>query len=274
MAFRAAAPAPPAGYGEPVTIWTTPPVARHWALFLDVDGTLLEFASEPGAVRPDPALLALLSRLIDALDGAVALVSGRSLDVLDGMFAPLRLPAAGLHGLERRTAGGEVRRSGGGVPAHARAPLAALVDAHPRLLLEDKGGTLALHYRRAPALEPVVRDAVHAAAAALGTGWHVLAGACVFELKPAGITKGTALDAFLREPPFRGRRPVYVGDDLTDLDGMAAAERLGGDGIAVGTRVAARWRLADPAATRAWLATVAETLAAESPRDWAPSGRA
>lgn len=243
-----------------VTTWTTPPPARQWALFLDVDGTLLEFQPDPHAVRPDRELLDLLARLAVALDGAVALVSGRPLSSLDAMFDPLRLPAAGLHGLERRTALGRVEQPSAAVPPAARAALATLRDAYPGLLLEDKGASVALHYRRAPSLEPVVREAAERALASLGPAWQLLAGAFVYELKPAGITKGTAVEAFLGEPPFAGRRPVYVGDDVTDLDGIAAAERLGGDGIAVGGRVAARWRLPDPAATRRWLGLVLEAL--------------
>jgi trehalose 6-phosphate phosphatase len=237
-----------------------PPPRPDWALFLDVDGTLLEFESDPRAVRPGAPLLDLLRRLADRLGGGLALVSGRPLAVLDQMFEPLRLPAAGLHGLERRSAAGHVERHSAEVPAEARAAFRELLRGRCGLLLEDKGTSVALHYRNAPALEPIVRAAAEEVATTLGPAWQLLAGAYVYELKPAGITKGTAVEAFLREPPFNGRRPVYVGDDLTDLDGMAAAERLGGEGIAVGTRIAARWRLADPAATRHWLADVHEVL--------------
>jgi trehalose 6-phosphate phosphatase len=254
-----------------VTIWTTPPPGPQWALFLDVDGTLLEFQADPRAVRADAALLDLLPRLADTLGGALALVSGRPLAVLDEMFHPLVLPVAGLHGVERRSAAGDVRRHEAAVPPAARSAFAALVESHPGLLLEDKGASVALHYRTAPSLESVVRATAEQVAGTLGPGWHLLAGAFVYELKPAGVTKGTAVEAFLREPPFSGRRPVYVGDDLTDLDGMAAAERLGGDGIAVGTRVAARWRLTDPAATRQWLAHVHDTLLRDAPT---PTGSA
>lgn len=252
-----------------MTIWTPPPPPRpDWALFLDVDGTLLEFEADPRAVRPGPALLDLLGRLTEALGGALALVSGRPLAVLDEMFHPMRLPSAGLHGIERRSAAGNVERYFATAPGEAREAFRALLDGQPGLLLEDKGASLALHYRNAPALEPVVRATAEQVAATLGPAWQLLAGAFVYELKPAAITKGTAVDAFLHEPPFSGRRPVYVGDDFTDLDGMAAAERLGGEAIAVGTRVAARWRLTDPAATRDWLAEVQETLlrSAHAPR--------
>jgi trehalose 6-phosphate phosphatase len=248
-----------------VTIWTPPPPRPDWALFLDVDGTLLEFEPDPRAVRPGPPLLDLLARLADTLGGALALVSGRPLAVLDEMFEPLRLPAAGLHGLERRSAAGHVERHLARAPDEAREAFLALLEGRPGLLLEDKGASLALHYRNAPALEAVVRAAAEQVAGTLGPAWQLLAGSFVYELKPAGITKGTAVEAFLAEPPFSGRRPVYVGDDLTDLDGMAAAERLGGEGIAVGTRVAARWRLTDPAATRDWLAGVQATLLRSAP---------
>jgi trehalose 6-phosphate phosphatase len=241
----------------------TPPPDPRWALFLDVDGTLVDFAAAPADVRLEPGLVARLGRLADALDGAVALVSGRPLAELDALFAPLVLPAAGLHGIERRDTAGRVERHGARVPSAVRERLAGLLDVHAGLLLEDKGATVALHYRHAPVLGPVVRDAAEAAAAGLGPEWHVQPGTFVYELKPAGVTKGTAVEAFVREPPFAGRRPVYVGDDLTDQHGIDAVERLGGEGIAVGPRVAARWRLPDPPAARAWLAEVLDRVAGE-----------
>jgi trehalose 6-phosphate phosphatase len=245
-----------------VTRHTTPPPAADWALFLDVDGTLLEFASVPEAVAPAPGLTALLGSLRERLGGALALVSGRPLETLDRLFAPLAPAAAGLHGLERRTAGGACTRVGLRVPAATRAELSAFVRRHPGLVLEDKAATLAVHYRAAPELGPVVDAAVGRAAESLGPAWHVLGGACVAELKPRAANKASAVEAFVREPPFAGRRPVYLGDDRTDLDGFAAAERLGGEAIAVGERVAARWRLADPPAVRAWLGEILLALGA------------
>jgi trehalose 6-phosphate phosphatase len=182
------------------------------------------------------------------------------------MFAPLVLPAAGLHGLERRDARGRLERVPLALGGRARAALVAEVAAHPGLRLEDKGATVAVHFRGAPDLADVARCVAERALAAAGPDWHLLAGSCVYELRPAGITKGGAVEAFAREPPFAGRRPVYVGDDVTDADGIAAAERLGGHGIAVGTRLDARWRLPDPAATRRWLDELLEANEARAPR--------
>lgn len=247
---------------ERMTHWHTPVPTPRWALFLDVDGTLLDFAADPAAVRVDASLLDVLARVRAGLGGALALVSGRAVDVLDALFAPLELPAAGLHGLERRPVPGRLpARDAADVPAIARTRLAALVSRHPGLMLEDKGATLAVHYRLAPDAEPHVRDTATELAATLGPGWMLQPGACVLELKPSLATKGTAVVEFMRDAPFAGRRPVYVGDDCTDRHGFAAAESLGGEAIAVGDRVQARWRLPEPAATRAWLARVAAALA-------------
>ena len=235
-----------------------PAPSREWCLFLDVDGTLLELAETPTAVVVDCELKELLARLARTLDGAVALVSGRSIDVVDRLFAPLRLPAAGLHGLERRTASGE-RRSAQGIDARldgARASLAAFVRAHPGTLLEDKGCALAVHFRTAPRFAELARRAVDEAARSV-PGHHVQEGKMVLEIKPGGITKATAVEAFMCEPPFQGRRPVFVGDDLTDHDGLRSVERMGGISIAVGDRIEGQWHLEDPAEVRRWLASIA-----------------
>ena len=174
-------------------------LARDWCLFLDVDGTLLELAETPSAVAVDRELKELLASVAQTLDGALALISGRSIGAVDRLFAPLRLPAAGLHGLERRTASGtlhgthdpDVRLDS------ARAWLTAFVDAHPGTLLEDKGAALAVHFRLAPRFEEAARRAVDAAARAV-SGYHVQEGKMVLEIKPRGITKATAAEAFMR----------------------------------------------------------------------------
>jgi trehalose 6-phosphate phosphatase len=235
-----------------------PAPSREWCLFLDIDGTLLELAETPTAVVVDRGLKDLLARLAQTLDGAVALVSGRSIDVVDRLFAPLRLPVAGLHGLERRTASGE-RCGAQGVDARldgARASLAAFIDAHPGTLLEDKGSALAVHFRTAPRFAEPARRAVDAAAQSI-SGYHVQEGKMVLEIKPQRFTKATAVEAFMREPPFEGRKPVFVGDDLTDHDGLRSVERMGGISIAVGDRIEGQWRLEGPAEVRRWLASVA-----------------
>jgi trehalose 6-phosphate phosphatase len=230
-------------------------VRSTWCLFLDVDGTLLEFAETPGSVIVSAELTAQLEQLWTALAGAVALVSGRTVAQLDHLFAPLRLPAAGVHGLERRGASGALQVYPHDVVrlAAAREALQTLAAAHPGLLLEDKGGALALHFRRAPALERLARINAYRIAQELGTAYQVLDGYMVFEIKPVMPDKGVAIEAFLAERPFAGRLPVFLGDDVTDRVGFEAVTRRGGISIAVGPRVSAPWKLADASAVRQWL---------------------
>jgi trehalose 6-phosphate phosphatase len=229
--------------------------AHAWCLFLDVDGTLLEIVDTPFDSHAGEALKSLLRRVADRLGGAVALVSGRSIDYLDSLFAPLHLPIAGLHGVERRTAAGVLY--GLDIDASrldaARATLGALVAAHPGTLLEDKGRTVAVHFRLAPQFEAVVRRVVADVAANLGPSYDVQGGNMMLEIKPSGFSKGAAIEDFMQEPPFSGRRPVFLGDDLTDLDGFQVVEARGGISIGVGTRVTGQCQLADPQAVRAWL---------------------
>ncbi|HSW34794.1 MAG TPA: trehalose-phosphatase [Steroidobacteraceae bacterium] len=237
-----------------------PAPQTRWCLFLDVDGTLLEIAPTPDAVRVEESLTKLLILVRDALDGAVALISGRSLGQLDELFAPERWPAAGLHGLERRGADERIQYAGPHAPAlaDARVALADLARRSPGALVEDKGRSLALHYRAVPELEPSLRREIHEIAKRLGDEYHVLEGNRVFEVKPTAATKADAIRAFLAEPPFAGRRPMFIGDDITDLDGFAAVERAGGISVAVGDRVQAQSRVASPRDVRALLADLAE----------------
>jgi trehalose 6-phosphate phosphatase len=238
---------------------TSPPPSLDWCLFLDVDGTLIELTDSPLDTFADPELKALLSAVAERLGGAVALVSGRSIDYLDALFAPLRLPAAGLHGVERRKATG-VMHGASFVDAQldpARAAVAALVQAHPGTSIEDKGRTIAVHFRMAPQHEASVRQALLAIAKPLGSNYHIQDGNKVLEIKPRGFTKASAIKAFLHEPPFSGRRPVFVGDDLTDQDGFKTVEDQGGISIAVGDRVRGQFRMENAAAVRAWLESIA-----------------
>lgn len=206
------------------------------ALFLDVDGTLLEIMQHPGDVEAAPHLKELLAAASRSLGGALALVSGRSIASLDRIFAPLCLPAAGLHGLERRDALGRVHYPSGYTEriAAARRELVDFVQSEPGLLLEDKGAALALHYRNAPALADACRRHMEIARSAAGGDFHVQQGKMVLELKPSGQDKGTAIVDFMREPPFCGRQPVFIGDDVTDEDGFRAVNDLGGLSIRVG----------------------------------------
>lgn len=225
------------------------------ALFLDVDGTLLDFAATPDGVELPPYLLDTLAGLAERLDGALALVSGRPLAQLDQLFAPLVLPAAGLHGQERRNA----RERFDGVVdsaaiAHIKREAARLGRRHQGVIVEDKGANLALHWRAAPHAAPTLRHFAENALARL-PGYRLQPGDHVLEFMPIGVDKGTAVSAFLREHPFRDRTPVFIGDDHTDEHGMAAANRHGGWSVLVGAREPsiASHHLANPASVHAWL---------------------
>ena len=237
----------------------SPPPSLDWCLFLDVDGTLIELTETPFETRASDEMKAVLKEVADRLGGALALVSGRSVEYLDALFAPLRLPSAGLHGVERRKATGIMHGASFTDTQldRARTALAAFVQGHPGTLLEDKGRTIAVHFRKAPQFEPEVREEVTEVAAGLGKNYHIQVGSMMLEIKPRGFNKGGAVKAFMQEPPFSGRRPVYVGDDLTDLDGFRMVETQGGVSIAVGRRVQGQYRLDDPAAVREWLKGIA-----------------
>jgi trehalose 6-phosphate phosphatase len=236
-----------------------PTPSLDWCLFLDVDGTLIELAETPFDTVASDELKALLKSVAERLGGALALVSGRSIEYLDALFTPLRLPSAGLHGVERRKASGAMHGASFNDSQldRARAALALLVQAHAGTLLEDKGRTIAIHYRMAPQFEPELRQAVTAITAQLGPNYHVQSGSMMLEIKPRGFNKGGAVKAFLQEPPFSGRTPVYVGDDLTDIDGFRVIDDQGGISIAVGDRVQAQYHLDDPGAVRRWLEGIA-----------------
>ena len=226
------------------------------ALFLDVDGTLLSFAPHPQEVRVPDFLVSLLADIQERLDGALALVSGRRIAELDALFTPLRLAAAGVHGLESRKAEGDIATGHQGDVLNAlRQPLAEFADAHPGLLLEDKGLAMALHFRMAPQLEGEAERIVAALLRQSGPLVELKRGKMVLEVKPKGASKGTAIAAFMEEAPFCGRAPVFVGDDVTDEDGFDMVNRLGGLSIKVGTAGAtrARHRLPDEQAVHAWL---------------------
>jgi trehalose 6-phosphate phosphatase len=240
---------------------STPPRAQlDWAYFLDVDGTLLEIADSPEAVRVPATLVTNLERLHRATDGALALLSGRRIADLDALFRPLKLPAAGVHGLERRRADEIVESAApAGVAAALRElqpRLAEFVAAHPGLRLEDKGVSLALHYRQTPKLESEVHDFAERIAAPYADRLRLLLGKMVVELKPRGSDKGRAIVDFMAEPPFAGRRPVFVGDDVTDEDGFRAVNALGGLSLRIGDErpSAAHAHLPSVESCRAWLA--------------------
>ena len=207
----------------------------------------------------------MLASLQQASGGALALLSGRRLDDLDRIFWPLRLPAAGIHGLERRRADGSLEIMGGEAIAALRQPLGAFAAQEPGLLLEDKGLALALHYRGAPHREAATRAFARALAARSSAALRLLEGKMVVEFHANYADKGRAIELFMAEPPFRGRRPVFAGDDVTDEDGFRAVRRLGGIAVRVGEvgASAAQWHLPSVAALRAWL-QAATLEAAES----------
>lgn len=216
------------------------------AVFFDFDGTLVDLAPTPDGVRLEAGVVDALLLLARWHGGALALVSGRPVAQIDAMLAPLILPVAGVHGVERRGADGT--RHVAATPdvslvlAHARA-LAAM---YPGLLVEHKRGAVALHYRLAPELEQLCLQEMTVAVQAC-PGLLLLHGKMVLEAKPAATDKGGAIAAFMAEAPFKGRRPVFAGDDTTDEAGFAYVQQIGGQGVKVGSGPsAASLRLASP----------------------------
>ncbi len=213
-------------------------------------------AGAPDAVVMPGRLPEVLTALSQRLDGALALISGRSLEDVERLFVPLQLPIAGLHGLERRSAAGS--SSAPPTPPTwdvVREAAATVIASHPGTLLEDKGAALALHWRNAPQAASELLAFAEATLPRL-PGYRLQHGDHVVELRPAAGDKGTAIVALLDEPPFRGRIPVFAGDDVTDEAGFAVVNARGGVSVAVGSRepTCAHYALRDPTAVRAWLA--------------------
>ena len=224
------------------------------SLFLDLDGTLADIAQTPGEVGPVARRTRVLQAVGRALDGRLAILSGREIREVDRILEGSVPCVAGLHGLDRRIADGRIDST----PPHpalpdARACLSQLARAERGLLLEDKGTSVAIHYRLRPEAGPAVIDC--ARRLSRQTGLVLQEGHMVAELRTPGPDKGEALAAFMSEVPFSSGKPVMIGDDLTDEDAFAAAIALGGEAILIGQprRSRARWRLEDPAALLAWL---------------------
>lgn len=231
------------------------------AFFLDVDGTLLEIKPRPEDVVADDALRRLLRALEKRAGGAFALVSGRRIDDVDRIFSPLQFPCAGLHGAEIRFPDGtrtEARTDlEEGALARARSRCKEFVAENPGARLEDKGAALALHFRQRPDLESKVLTYLRSLA---GDGLAVQEGKMVAELKDARVSKGSAIEALLASPPFARRRPVFIGDDVTDESGFQLVNAIGGISVRVGCADAvtkARFCLEDPAALRRELGLLA-----------------
>lgn len=234
-----------------------PELSASAALFLDFDGTLAPIAARPQDVRVPPWVLPSLQALATRLQGALAIVSGRPIEQLDAFLAPLHLAAAGAHGAEWRDAAGRLSHQRAAPPRHVVECARRLVAQHTGLLLEPKTSGLSLHYRARPELEALCRDALVASLAAAPADalrWEWLHGHCVFELKQRAVSKGVAVTALLSQPPFAGRQPVFVGDDVTDEDGIHAVQAAGGFGVRVGAGpTQARYRLGDTEAVGHWL---------------------
>ncbi len=229
------------------------------ALFLDVDGTLVDIAPTPDAIVVPPDLPPLLAALSERTGGGLALITGRDMVAVDAMFAPFRLPVGAIHGTLLRDASGAIV----GDPPHPALPdirrrLEAFASDHPSALVEDKGSAVAVHFRLDPALDKAAEAVVRAAVAEAGEGLSVQPGKMVYEIRPDGADKGRALTAFMQEPAFRGRRPVAVGDDLTDESMFRAARDAGGLAFRVGAAPpghasAAEVGFEGPEAVRRWL---------------------
>ena len=233
------------------------------ALFLDFDGTLVEIVARPDLTSAAPELLAHLDALHRLLDGALAIVTGRPLADLDRIIAPLKLPAAGVHGIEHRQRGGETpvcaQRE---IPDDIRQAAISLAGSDSRILFEDKGASFSLHYREAPELEATLRERFIEICAPLKTSFSVQNGKMVLELRPDGIDKGSAINTFMAAPPFNGRIPVFIGDDVTDEDGFKVVNRMQGCTARVGQPGAlteAQYNLANVTEVHAWLTALSET---------------
>jgi trehalose 6-phosphate phosphatase len=223
-------------------------------LFLDFDGTLVDFAPTPAEVLVGPRLVALLTELAIKLRGSVAVITGRSIDSIDQLLRPLRLPVAGLHGLERRSSDGTLYRANTAAwIAATRLALTKHVERHPGLWLEDKTLALTVHYRQAPQHERATCDLMTCMTTNLAGAAQLQAGPASLEIRPPDHGKGGAVAQFLREAPFCGREPVYIGDDETDLPAMRVAEAHRGIAIAVGPRISASMQFPDPTALLDWL---------------------
>lgn len=238
------------------------PHLHQCALLLDIDGTLLDLAPTPREVWVPPGLEQTLTQLLTRTSGALALVSGRSLNDIDLIFAPVRFPAVGGHGAEMR-----ISVESETVDVHAppmdrefKGRLAAIAKLSPGILLEDKGYSLALHYRLAPHAEQAIYDAV----AAIHADYphapiEVLPGKSVCEIKHAGFTKATGVLELMKHEPFKGRRPVFIGDDVTDETVFAIMPELDGLAFSVGRRSeGAAGHFDEPRDVRDWLARLLE----------------
>jgi trehalose 6-phosphate phosphatase len=233
------------------------------ALFLDVDGTLLDLASRPDAVLVPDGLVGILARAAGKLRGALALVSGRTIDDIDRMFSPLRLRASGVHGAEMRIQPDEpvqIASAASELPASFWTALSVALARFHGILIENKGFSVAVHYRINPAVAASLRDALRdLIAVEPWRGLEIEDAHYAFELKPPSFDKGKAIAHFLTCEPFRGRTPIFIGDDTTDESGFAAVTACGGRAYSVGRlRQGALGFFEAPQIVRDWLAAFAD----------------
>ncbi len=241
---------------DPVTR-PPPGILRDCSLFLDFDGTLVDIGATPDAVVVTAELRRLLEKLQERLSGRVAIITGRAAATVEQLFRPVRILVGGSHGLEIPGEGRDQRPDG---LDSVILELRELERAHPGVLVEEKPLGVALHYRLAPEAERACRAATDRAAER--SGLEVQAGKMVFELKPAGGDKGSALRSLMARPPFLGSRPLFLGDDLTDEPGFIAARELGGAGVLIGEArpTAAAYRLDTVAEALDWLGHATATV--------------
>jgi trehalose 6-phosphate phosphatase len=243
------------------------------ALLLDIDGTLLDLAPTPREVWVPPGLAKTLNRLLVRTSGALALVSGRSLNDIDLIFAPVEFPAVGGHGAEMRlsTESEAVATHAPPMDKELKKRLAAIAQLSPGILLEDKGYSLALHYRLAPHAEKAIYEAVSLIRADLPNApIEVLPGKCVCEIKHSGFNKASGVLELMTHEPFKGRRPVFIGDDVTDETVFAIMPDLGGLAFSVGRRAhGVAGHFDEPRDVREWLAHLLDdekSLTEQQPR--------
>ncbi len=226
------------------------------AVLLDVDGTILDIAPTPLEVVVPPDLTVALERLSRRVGGALAFVSGRPLAELDLFFAPLKLPSIAVHGAELRQADGTVRRTTTFLDPQLKTELARIADDKPGVVIEDKGYSVAIHYRQAPHLGHEVRDEVSAVCARFTSArLEILPGKSVLEVKQPSFNKGTAVRELMQHEPFKGRRPIFIGDDVTDEAAFDVMPEFNGVAFSVGREVQGIAGMFEtPDAVRRWIA--------------------
>ena len=232
-------PSQPGSPGNPLQQidWLTDVLTREpgaWGLFLDIDGTLIDIAPSPDEITVPPDLPGQLMALSGRLNGALALVTGRALPYADALFLPYEFPVAGLHGAERRSADGTVDAvAATSAFEEVKAELATAAGQWPGVLVEDKGAAVAAHYRQAPEWRDEVEKAMEFYRLQAGPDFTLQRGKMVFEIRPARANKGSAVEAYLCERQFQGRRPIAIGDDVTDEEMFRIANQLGGHSIRI-----------------------------------------